>query len=400
MTSRERVRAAIEREDLDRVPIDLGGTGATTILARPYYGLLKLLEIDKPVYVADCQQMWVYVDNEVSKRFNTDVVSLWPIRDFLGVRRDKGFKDWITPTGTPVKISLDFNPEKQKDGSYIYRVGDYIQKLPKDGFYFDVIKPAFDWVETPADVEKIEYPVMSQQEKSWLQKNASELRANTDKFITTDIVGGWCDIAGPMLGNAKFYMDIISNKPMIHALFEKLNDVWMKRIDALVEAVGDAIDAVIMYNDLGSNMSGLYKTETVREMVIPYIRKFYEHVRKVSNYYIIFHSCGSVYQYLPDLIDAGVRILNPVQVGAKNMEPERLKKEFGKHLSFWGGASDPQHELAFGSPEQVREQASRHTQIFKENGGFVFTQPHNIQSNVPPENVRALYEAGNEFGKY
>jgi uroporphyrinogen decarboxylase len=400
MTSRERVIAAIERKNIDRVPIDLGGTGATTILARPYYGLLNLLQIDKPVHVADCQQMWVYVDEEVSNEFNTDVASLWPLRDFLGIRRDAGFKDWITPTGTPVKISRDFNPEMQPDGSYIYRVGGYIQRLPKEGFYFDVVKAAFDWVETPEDVKKIDYPVMSEEEKSWLQRNAGELRAKTDKFITTDIVGGWCDIAGPMLGNAKFYMDIISNKPMIHALFETLNEVWMKRIDALVETVGDKIDAVIVYNDLGSNMSGLYKTETVREMVIPYIRKFYEHVRKVSEYYIIFHSCGSVYQYLPDLIDAGVRILNPVQVGTKNMEPEKLKKEFGKDLVFWGGAVDPQHELAFGNPEQVRDQAGKHTRIFKEHGGFVFTQPHNIQSNVPPENVRALYNAANEFGEY
>jgi uroporphyrinogen decarboxylase len=220
-----------------------------------------------------------------------------------------GFKDWVTPIGTPVKISKDFNLERMEDGSYIYGVGGYIYRLPSEGFYFDTVKYAYDWVETAEDVQKIEYPVMSEMEKGWIKENAPRLRRETDKFITTDIVGGWCDIAGPMLGNAKFYMDMISNKPMIHALFKKLNEVWMKWIDDLVESAGDSIDAVIMYNDL-------------------------------------------------------------------------------------------EHELAFGSPEQVREQAKRHTQIFKDGGGFVFTQPHNIQSNVPPENVLALYEAGNEFGKY
>jgi len=400
MTSKERVIAAIERKDIDRVPIDLGGTAATNILANPYHGLLKLLDIDKPVKIADCQQMWVYVDDEISERFNTDVVSLWPIRDFLGIRRDKGFKDWITPTGTPVKISNDFNPKKMEDGSYIYEVGGYTQRLPRDGFYFDSIKSPYDWVETAKDVEKIDYPVIEEEEKEWLKIHAEKLRKKTDKFITTDIVGGWCDIAGPMLGNAKFYMDIILNKSMIHALFEKLNYVWMKRIDALVETVGDNIDAVIMYNDLGTNRAGMYKTETVKEMVIPYIKEFYDHVRKVSNYYIIFHSCGSVHQYLPDLIDAGLRILNPVQVGTKNMEPEKLKNEFGKDLTFWGGAVDPQHILAFSNPGKVREQAKHNTEVFKEGGGFIFTQPHNIQSNVPSENVLALYEAGNAFGKY
>jgi uroporphyrinogen decarboxylase len=400
MTSRERVIAAIERKNLDRVPIDLGGTPASNILAKPYHGLLKRLHINKPVRVADCMQMWVYVDDEVSERFNTDVVSLWNLRDFLGVRRDRGAKDWVTATGVPVRISADFSPKTVEDGSYVYEVGGYVYRLPPEGFYFDVIKNAFSWVETVRDVEKIEYPIMDPEERRWLRDHAARLRKETDKFIVADIVGGWCDIAGPMLGNAKFYMDIITNKPMIHALFEKLNDVWMKRIDALVETVGDNIDAVIIYNDLGSNMAGLYKTETVKEMVIPYIREFYDHVRKVSRYYIVFHSCGSVYQYLPDLIDAGVRILNPVQVGTKDMEPEKLKQEFGQDLTFWGGAVDPQHALAFGSPKEVKEQVRRHTEIFKKNGGFIFTQPHNIQSNVPPENTHALYEAGNKYGAY
>lgn len=400
MTSRERVIAAIERRDLDRVPIDLGGTPTTNILAEPYHGLLKLLDVRRPVRIADCMQMWVYVDDEVSDRFHTDVVSLWNLRDFLGVRRDRGFKDWVTATGVPVKISADFRPEKMEDGSYVYETGGYIYRLPKDGFYFDTVKNAFSWVETVRDVEKIDYPVMDEEEKAWLKKNAQQMRENTDRFIVADIVGGWCDIAGPMLGNAKFYMDIIMNQSMIHALLEKLTDVWMRRIDALVETVDDNIDAVMIYNDLGSNMAGLYRTETIREMVIPYVRRFYDHVRRVSHYYVIFHSCGSVYQYLPDLIDAGVRIVNPVQVGTRDMEPRKLKREFGRDLTFWGGAIDPQHVLPFGSPEDVKDQAREYAEIFKENGGFIFTQPHNIQSNVPPENVLVLYTAGHEFGKY
>jgi uroporphyrinogen decarboxylase len=123
-------------------------------------------------------------------------------------------------------------------------------------------------------------------------------------------------------------------------------------------------------------------------------------VRKISNYYIIFHSDGSIYQYIPDLIDAGVDILNPVQVGIANMEPERLKSEFGKHLTFWGGAIDPQHVLSRGTEKEVRDYAVHCTEVFKEGGGFIFTQPHNIQADVPPENIIALYESGNEYGRY
>jgi uroporphyrinogen decarboxylase len=401
MTSRERVIGAIERKDLDRIPIDLGGTAVTTILAEAYDKLLKKLNIKKDIRVADTSQLFVYVDEEIIDLYNLDVVPLYPLRDFMGVRRDKGWKDWHTPhDGTPVKISRDFNPEEMDDGSYIWKIGGYVYRLPSKGFYFDAIKSPLEDAETTSDIEKYHIPVMEDEEKEWYRKGAKELREKTDKFIVADIFGGWTDIAGPLMGNANFYMAIVANKPVVHALMEKLNYVWKKRVEILKEVAGDNIDAIVMYSDLGTEKGGIYSNATVREMVIPYIKDFYDYVRKISNYYIVFHSCGSIYQYIPDLIDAGVNILNPVQVGSANMEPEKLKKEFGKYVTFWGGAVDPQHELAYGTPEEVSKYAMHATKVFKEGGGFIFNQPHNIQPGVPPENVIALYEAGNKYGRY
>jgi uroporphyrinogen decarboxylase len=401
MTSRERVIGAIERKDLDRTPIDLGGTAVSTILAEAYDKLLKKLNIKKDIRIADTSQLFVYVDDEIVDLYNLDVAPLYPLRDFMGVRRDKGWKAWHTPhDGTPVKIFQDFNPEEMDDGSYIWKIGGYIYRLPSKGFYFDAIKSPLEDAETVSDIEKYHIPVMDDEEKEWYRKGAKELREKTDKFIVADIIGGWTDIAGPMMGNANFYMAIAANKPVVHALMEKLNYVWKKRVEILKEVAGDNIDAIVMYSDLGTEKGGIYSNGTVREMVIPYIKDFYDYVRKISNYYIVFHSCGSIYQYLPDLIDAGVNILNPVQVGAADMEPEKLKKEFGKYITFWGGAVDPQHELAYGTPEKVSDYAMHATRIFKEGGGFVFTQPHNVQPGVPPENVIALYEAGNKYGRY
>lgn len=400
MTSRERVIAAIHHQETDRIPIDLGGFNASTILAEAYYNLVNYLHIDKPVSIGDSMQFWVLVDEEFIERFNLDVIPCYPLYDSLGCRRDQAWKDWTHPRGTPVKITPDFNPELQKDGSYLYQSGNAVFKLPKDGFYFDMIKYPFDWVKTPQDVEKMDIPLMSEEELAYIKEKAARMRQESDKFIITETFCGWCDTIGPWLGYEKAYMDIAANPKMIQALFEKMTNVWMQKIDQLVETVGDAVDAVPIYNDLGTNRGGMYRTQTIKELVIPYIRKFYDHVERVSNYHIILHSCGSVYQYLPDLIDAGVRILNPVQIGAKNMEPEKLKREFGKDLVFWGGAVDPQHTLAFGTPEQVREEAKRHIEIFKPDGGFIFNNPHNIQANVKPENVVALYEAANEFGWY
>lgn len=401
MNARERVVAAIERKNPDRIPIDLGGTAVSTILAEAYDKLLKKLEIQKPIRIADTQQFFVYVDDEIGDLFNTDVVPLYGLRDFDGVRRDKGWKEWATPHDhTPVKISKDFNPKRMEDGSHVLEVAGYVYRLPSDGFFFDYVKSPLEEANTIQDIEAYEIPVMDDEEREWFRKEAALLRDTTDKFVVADIVGGWTDIAGPLMGNANFYMAMVANKPLVHALMEKLNEVWKKRVDILAEVAGDNIDAIIMYSDLGGERGGLYSTDTVKEMVIPYIRDFYDYVRKISDYYTVFHSCGSIYQYIPDLIDAGVDILNPVQVGAANMEPERLKTEFGKHITFWGGAVDPQHVLFPGSPKEVEEYTKHCTKVFMEGGGFVFTQPHNIQPGVPPENVIALYEAGIKYGRY
>jgi uroporphyrinogen decarboxylase len=400
MNSRERVLAAIERRDLDRVPIDLGGTAVTTILAEAYDKLLKKLGIDTPIRIADTQQFFVYVDDEVADLFHTDVVPLYGLRDFDGVRRDKGWRDWKTPhDGTPVKVSADFWPEILEDGSYQWEVGGYVYRMPSDGYFFDYVRSPLEDAETVADIEAFDIPVMDDEEKDWFRKEAARL-GDSGKFVVADIVGGWTDIAGPLMGNANFYMAMAANKPLVHALMAKLNEVWKQRVDILAEVAGNSIDAVIMYSDLGAEKGGLYSTASVKELVIPYIRDFYDHVHKVSNFYVLFHSCGSIYQYIPDLIDAGVDLLNPVQVGAANMEPEKLQREFGKDIVFWGGAVDPQHVLYPGSPAEVEAYAKRCTEAFKQDGGLIFSQPHNIQPGVPPENVIALYQAGIKYGQY
>ncbi len=173
MTSRERVVAAIERKNLDRVPIDLGGTAASTILAEAYDKLLKKLNIDKDVRIADTSQLFVYIDDEIVDLYNVDVIPLYPLRDFMGIRRDKGWKDWTTPhDNTPVKISRDFNPKRMEDGSYIWEAGGYVYKLPSKGFYFDSIKAPLEDANKIEDIERYKIPVMDNEEKEWFKKEA------------------------------------------------------------------------------------------------------------------------------------------------------------------------------------------------------------------------------------
>jgi uroporphyrinogen decarboxylase len=400
MTSKERVKAAINHKESDRIPIDLGGFNASTILAEAYDNLLSYLDIDKEIIIGDTSQFWVMVDQEIMDVFGCDVVPVYPLYDGLGVSRNTPKKDWVMPRGTKVKVPIDFTPKKQEDGSFIYEVGDAVFKLPDKGYYFDLIKAPFNWLESPSDVEKVEIPVFSEDDLQFMKGKAEYYRVNTDKFVIGEIFGGWFDIAGPWLGNEKFYMDLITNQNMIHALFEKMNDVWKRKIQQLVESVGVLIDAVPVYNDLGSNTGGMFSVDTVRETAIPYIRDFMDYVEKVSNYDIIFHSCGSVTQYIPDLIKAGVKILNPVQMGAADMEPEKLKSEYGNDIVFWGGGIDAQHTYSFGTSDAVISEVKRNIDIFKRNGGFVFGTPHNVQANVKPENIYALYNTAKEYGVY
>ncbi len=404
MESRERVIASIEREDLDRVPIDLGGTAISTIYADAYHELLEECAVNREVKIADTQQFFVYVDQEISDLFNTDVAPLYGLRDFDGIRRDKGWKDWTTPHGNvPVKITKDFSPPKieiKENGTIIRETGGFVYKLPPNGYYFDYVKSPLQDAETVKDIDDFEYGIMDEEEKEWYRDESKKLREETDKFIVADIVGGWTDIAGPLMGNAKFYRDSVANKPVVHALLDKLNHVWKERVKILNEVAGHNIDAVIMYNDLGGNQAGIYSPATVKEMFIPYIKEFYDFVYANTDYYVIFHSDGAITEYIPELIDAGVNILNPVQLGTANMTPEYLKREFGNYLTFWGGAVDPQHVLPQKSEMEVFNYAKKCVKIFKSGGGFVFTQPHNIQAGTPPENVVSLYRAGNEFGAY
>ncbi len=400
MTSRERVQKAINHEEADRIPIDFGGFGASTILAEPYHNLLEYMGINKSIYIADTGQFLPLIDSEVKNIFQVDTAACIPLYDGLGCRTDILKKEWAGYQNIPVLLSSDFLPEQKEDGSWLYSCGASVLKMPSDGYYFDMVEAPYKSLESARDVERVYIPLFSDKELNYLKKNTEMLRQNKDPFIIGEAMIGWSDIAGPWLGTEKFYIDLISNPQLIHALFEKMNEVWIKKIDQLAGTIGAGIDAIPVYNDLGSNQSGLYSNQMVRDLITPYIKRFMDHVERVSDYHIIFHSCGSVVQYIPDLIDAGIKILNPVQIGAKGMDAASLKKEYGSDLVFWGGAVDPQHTLMFGSAQEVESEVKKNIEILKKDGGFIFCNPHNIQAHVDPENIVSLFEAAKQYGTY
>jgi uroporphyrinogen decarboxylase len=167
-----------------------------------------------------------------------------------------------------------------------------------------------------------------------------------------------------------------------------------------MKEIGDIIDVVMIGDDLAGQNGPLFPPEFYRSVVKPRQKKLVQHIRSLSSAKIWYHSCGAVVEYIPDLIDNGIDILNPVQITARGMDPEYLKDNFGKELVFWGGGIDSQHILPFVSPEEVKSNVKANMEVFKPGGGYVFNNVHNIQAGVPPENIMAMYEAAYEYGAY
>ena len=186
---------------------------------------------------------------------------------------------------------------------------------------------------------------------------------------------------------------------LAYCLMENLMEVYMERVSKYADAVGDYVQVIEVNDDLGSQSGPQLAPALYRKMIKPYHKKLWRYIKEKTGCYLLLHSCGSVYDFIPDLIEMGIDAINPVQVSARNMDTARLKKEFGSEISFWGGGCDTQRVLPFGTPDEVEEEVRRRIDDLAPGGGFVFTQVHNIQPDVSPENIMAMYSALDKYGK-
>jgi len=194
-------------------------------------------------------------------------------------------------------------------------------------------------------------------------------------------------------GWENFMADLAGNRELAEKLIEKMVEAHLKNLKLYLEAVGDYIQIIQMGDDLGTQNGPMLSPKLYRELISSAHKAIYDYVHKNSDVYIFLHSCGGIYELMPYLIEEGVDIINPVQTSARGMDPERLKKEFGDRLTFWGGGCDTQSVLPYGKPEEIKRHVKDRMEIFSRDGGFVFTQVHNIQANVPVENIMALFES-------
>ena len=417
MTSRERVLSALEFRNPDRTPRDFGSTAITGLSASFIFKLRRALGLpEKPIPVFCPYQMLGGVDEELRSYLRIDTVSVWPAGNLFGFNNTPA-KQFTMNDGTPILVPEAFNTVYEPDGRlFQYACGDRNYPpsgvMPKDGFYFDATvrsKPVEDdGLLDPADNLE-EFTLFEDETLRMLERETCELFENTDYAIVGGGLSGTAlgDIAlvpGTMLREPKgvrdledWYMSPLIRPEYVREVFDRQTDIAVQNLKLYYEAVGERISVVVICGtDFGSQQSMMISPVVFRDLYMPFYRKVNDWIHENTNWKTFKHCCGAVEPLIPLFIEAGFDILNPVQISAVGMEPERLKQNYGDKLTFWGGGVNTQTTLPFGSTEEVKDEVKRLVSIFGKDGGFVFNTIHNVQANVPVENFLAMIEALND----
>jgi len=407
MNPRSRIRAAIAHQEPDRTPIDLGATPSSGISAVAYLNLKDHLGITTGhCQIYDVVQQLAQPEDMIIDRFGIDVID-------IGRAFNTGAGDWhpfINHEGRSVLLPSWFTPFLNEDGSYsaFSRTGEKVGKMPTGATFFDqTLFPYVDGYPSDMrnlrqDMDKVVWAALPHspwdhagEPGFWndLRSKTLALRQSTDKALM--IVCG-CNLFewGTFLRRIdQFLMDFHDDPEAVESLLDALLEIHLATLSRVCESVGDIVDIIRFGDDLGMDSGPFMSVPIYRRFFKPRHTILCDFVKKHSNMHTFLHSCGSIYRLLPDLIEAGFEIFNPVQTSCREMDAATLKKEFGASITFWGGGADTRHVLNHGTPAQVKEDVKRRIEIFAPGGGFVFNPIHNIMPDVPPENIVAMFEA-------
>lgn len=416
MTSKERFDLTANHRQPDRMVVDFGSTSVTGIHVlsienlRKYYGLEP-----KPVRVTDPYQMLGDVDKELIEIMGIDVVPARGRKNGFGIYNHEPLMEYTTNWGQKVLVPEGFRTTKDEKGDVlIYPEGDTSAqpsgRMPKSGYFFDAIIR-----QEPIDEEKLdpkdnleEYGLVSESDLEYWKDTTQKARA-TGKAVIAGVggtaLGDIAHIPGIKLKKPKgirditeWYMSILMRPDYVKTIFDRQSEIALENYSRLYKVIGDNVDAVfICGTDFGTQDSTFCAPEQFDDLWLPYYRRINDWVHAHTNWKTFKHSCGAVETFMSRFIDAGFDIINPVQISATGMDPEHLKKTYGKDLVFWGGGINTQKTLPYSTPEKVREEVLRLCDIFAKDGGFVFNTVHNIQANVPVENIVAMINAVKEF---
>jgi len=401
MTSRERILAAINHGEPDRVPIDVGGTEVTGLHGVAYNRLKAHLGISSGrTRLFHVYMQLAAVEEGIRQRFHGDVVRL----SF----ETTSWKPSKLYDGSPCEVPERWSPVATEDGgeALLGIDGKPIIQRHASSPWFSPVGPVLPFIQTAADVKQYVHALRILDRSAWLDETVDDLaarakiiRENADRAIA-GVFGGHIFAAAQLVrGMSNFMCDLAMNESLATTLMETIAELHMEEFEHYIAALGPYLDVICVADDLGTQQGPQLDPNMWRRLVKPSMQKLYGFMKaRMKHAKLFLHSCGSVYDFIPDLIEMGVDILNPVQVTAANMDSAKLKAEFGKDLVFWGGGCDTQTILPLGTPAQVREEVARRIDDLAPGGGFVFAQVHNIQPDVPPENMVAMWEAALERG--
>jgi uroporphyrinogen-III decarboxylase len=406
MSSRERVLAALNHEEPDRVPLDMGGTIMSGIMAHALDRLRKHLGLEnRPVKVYEVFQMLGEVEMDVVDRLGIDVLPVEPPVQFFGLRRER-WKPWKLWDGTEVLVPGQFDVEVDEEGSWLlHSEGNPHKpvegKMPKGGFYFDMASMTETHLDyTPPALEAVRRQnIITAEELEFLAARVETLRRETDKAL---LLGCWGWVGLPWVGSIPDFLCLMATSPAyIKDLFSVHTETALKNLEKFERYLGGNIDILGLDGaDYGAQNNELFAPEMFEELFLPFFKEQNDWVHRNTSWKTWQHTCGSVTRVIPLLVDSGLDILNPVQTSAAGMDPAWLKREFGTKITFWGGGVDTQKTLPFASPEEVEKEVAERVRIFAPGGGFVFNTIHNIQQATPPENIVAAYDTARTAGSY
>jgi uroporphyrinogen decarboxylase len=375
LSHRERVIKALSHQEPDRVPLDLGGTVCSSIHIAGYQKLKAHFGITAEDTIINTMMQTAAIHEPIQKALDTD------------------FR-YVIPGPIESKPAVQVGEDGYQDEFGI------VWRKPPSSLYYDVVKSPLSGPITLQDIVNFPWPDPTDPGYTrGLRERLRHYRENTNYAIVLKLTGSFVHTSQFLRGFEDWFIDLAADKKLAAALFDATVEHSAALTEEILKAGGDFADIVAVGEDLGFQNGPIVSLELYRELFKPRHVKYFNTIKKYTSAFIHLHSCGSIYKLLPDIIELGVDVINPVQVAAMDMDSGKLAKEFGDQLSFWGGI-DTQSVLPKGKTEDVRSEVKRRIRDLGQGGGYILSAVHNIQPDVPVENILTMHEAAIEYGKY
>lgn len=420
LNSRERIKTTIEHKQPDKLPVDFGGMSSTGIHVSALYKLRQRLGLDKPftpVKLIEPYQMLGEIDEDLRKIIGADCVPVWNRLNIFGFANDN-YKEWKLWDGTPLLVPEYFNTVPENNKSILmYPKGDKnampSAKMPYKGYYFDNLIRQEKIQDNNLNIEDNleDFQIIPLEELKYLKEVVDKFYYSTKYSIFGTLVNsGFGDVAlvpGPALKNPKgirditeWYISLALRKSYIIKIFEKQCEVALENYKRIYNIIGNKIDVIMVSGaDFGTQTGLIISKELYKDLFKPFHLKINNWIHEHTDWKTFIHTCGAIEPLIDDFIDAEFDILNPVQISAGGMDSKILKRKYGKYIVFWGGGVDTQKTLPLGSAKEVNEEIKKQIEILGSDGGFVFSTVHNIQANVPTENIIEMIEVISNYRK-